>query len=79
MVIAARDQLPFVIVDLIIILTCDHSLQRVTPSLGFCFLSLLDSSRVLGSLGGIQTLIEDDDSLSRDENGDDCQSNRDED
>ena len=77
--IAARDQLPFVIVDLRKMLTCDHDLQRVSPSLGLSFLSLLDSSRVLGSLGGIQTLIEDDDSLSRDENGDDCQSNRDED
>ena len=77
--IAARDQLPFVIVDLIIILTCDHSLQRVTPSLGLSFLSLLDSSRVLGGLGGIQSPVEDNDSLSRYENGDDCQSNRDED
>lgn len=79
MVIAARDQPPFVIVGLRKMLTCDHDLQRVSPSFGFCFLSLLDSSRVLGSLGGFQSPVEDNDPLSCNEDGDNCQSNRDED
>lgn len=54
-------------------------LQRVSPTLGLGFETPLDPFVVLGSLLGVESSIENDDSLSSDEDRDDGESDRDED
>jgi len=54
------------------------TLQWVSPTLWFDLLTILDSSVVLRLFLNIQSLVENDDSLSSDQDSDDGQSDRDE-
>lgn len=52
--------------------------KGVPPALGLWLETALDSGLVLGGLLGLESPVEDDDSLSCDEDGDDGQSDRNE-
>ena len=56
-----------------------RTLQWVSPSLWLDLLTILDSSLVLRLFLNVQSLVEDDDSLSSDQDSNDGQSDRDED